>query len=407
MGIFDFWKSEKRELPTGELNESKLDDVLLRALMPRSEVTVSEALSIPAFGSCVDQISDKVAALPIKLYKSENGKVEEVTDIRTTLLNDETGDTLDGFQFKKAWVSDYLVNGVGYTYINRKRNTVKSLHYVESQYITIQKSVDPIFKAYDVWVNGMKYRDFDFVKIARKTTDGATGIGIVSEHNKLLSVVYNTLIYEEMIVATGGNKKGFIKAPGKLSDNAIEQLKAAWAKLYQNNTENVVVLNNGLEFEEASSTSVEMQLNENKKTNAEEVYSIFKMPGGKITEDTIESAIFPVLAAIQAALNKDLLLPSEKLAGFYFAFDVKELMKGDLEKRFKAYEIAIKNGFMQIDEVRYKEDLPALKLGFIKLGLQDVLYNVETGEIYTPNTDKTATVEAANEAVEGGEEIEN
>lgn len=402
MGLFNFWRSNKIE--TRELDESKMDDVLLRAIRPQKEISVDEALSIPAFGSCVDQISDKVAALPIKLYKSENGKVEEVEDHRVTLLNDETGDTLDGFQFKKALTSDYLVNGAGYTYIKRKRNTVQSLHYVESRYVTIQKSTDPIFKAYDIWVNGMKYRDFDFFKIARKTTDGATGVGIVAEHNKLLSVVYNTLDFEDTLVSTGGNKKGFLKSLGRLSDNAIASLKEAWAKLYQNNSENIVVLNQGIEFQEASSTSVEMQLNENKKTNAEEVYRIFKMPDGKITEDTIESAVLPVLAAIQTALNKDLLLPSEKKAGFYFAFDVKELMKGDIEKRFKAYEIAIKNGFMQIDEVRYQEDLPALKLGFIKLGLQDVLYNVETGEIYTPNTDKTATVEAATE---GGEELEN
>lgn len=402
MGLFDFLKSGKPE--TRELNEEKLDDVLLSALMPRAQVTVDEAMSIPAFGSCVDQISDKVAALPIKLYQAIDDKVTEINDMRVTLLNDETGDTLDSFQFKKAWVTDYLVNGAGYTYIKRKRNNVLSLHYVESSFVTIQKGTDPIFKTYDIFVNGSIYRDFDFVKIARKTTDGATGVGIVSEHNKILSVVYNTLIFEELLVKTGGNKKGFLKSQGRLSQAAIDELKAAWARLYQNNTDNVVVLNQGLDFAEASSTSVEMQLNENKKTNAEEIYRIFKMPEGKITEDTIESAILPVLVAIESALNKDLLLPSEKKAGFYFAFDIKQLMKGDMEKRFKAYEIAIKNGFMQIDEVRYEEDLPALKLGFIKLGLQDVLYNVETGEIYTPNTDKTAVVEAATE---GGEDVEN
>ena len=41
---------------------------------------------------------------------------------------------------------------------------------------------------------------------------------------------------------------------------------------------------------------------------------------------------------------------------------------------------------MQVDEVRKKENLESFKLDFIKLGLQDVLYYPETGEIYTPNT---------------------
>ena len=41
---------------------------------------------------------------------------------------------------------------------------------------------------------------------------------------------------------------------------------------------------------------------------------------------------------------------------------------------------------MQVDEVRKKENLESFSLDFIKLGLQDVLYYPETGEIYTPNT---------------------
>ena len=78
-------------------------------------------------------------------------------------------------------------------------------------------------------------------------------------------------------------------------------------------------------------------------------------------------------------------------------------MKGDIEKRFKAYEIGVKNGFLQIDEVRYMEDLGALNLEFIKLGLADVLYNPKTKEVYTPNTNKTVNVDH----VKGGENDES
>jgi hypothetical protein len=41
---------------------------------------------------------------------------------------------------------------------------------------------------------------------------------------------------------------------------------------------------------------------------------------------------------------------------------------------------------MQIDEVRYEENLPPLGIKWIKLGLDSVLYDPESGEIYTPNT---------------------
>lgn len=47
-------------------------------------------------------------------------------------------------------------------------------------------------------------------------------------------------------------------------------------------------------------------------------------------------------------------------------------------KRFQAYRLAVESNIMQIDEVRYREDLPKLGLDFIKLGLQDVLYDPKT-----------------------------
>lgn len=48
--------------------------------------------------------------------------------------------------------------------------------------------------------------------------------------------------------------------------------------------------------------------------------------------------------------------------------------------------------FMQADEVRYKEDMPALGLNWIRLGLDDVLYDPKSKTIYTPNTNASVKV---------------
>lgn len=44
----------------------------------------------------------------------------------------------------------------------------------------------------------------------------------------------------------------------------------------------------------------------------------------------------------------------------FFSFDTTDLVKGDIEKRFGAYKIAIDSGFMQIDEVREKKNFRLL-----------------------------------------------
>lgn len=48
--------------------------------------------------------------------------------------------------------------------------------------------------------------------------------------------------------------------------------------------------------------------------------------------------------------------------------------------------------FYWCGSIRYKEDLPPLGMNYIKLGLQDVLYDPKTKEIYTPNTKELAKI---------------
>ena len=364
--------------------------------------------------SCINFIADAVSMIPIKLYKENDGKADEVKDdIRVKLLNDDTGDTLDSVQFWRALITDYYLGKGGYAYINRNRNNVSSLHYVNEDYIAIIKNTDPIFKNYDVLVNGNRYMPYEFIKLLRNTKDGAEGVSIIEENNLMLSVAYNSLVFEETLVKKGGNKKGFVKSARKLTDTAIATLKEAWRKLYSNNSDNVVILNEGLEFQEASNTSVEMQLNENKKSNADEICKIFNIPVNIIKgtassqeyTNAFKMGVMPVLRVIECALNRELLLEKEK-GSFYFAFDTKEMLKGDLKERFEAYKVAIDSNFLQIDEVRFMENLPALGLDWIKLGLDSVLYDVKTGNIYTPNTNQLSKMDQAIN-LKGGEENED
>lgn len=413
MGIFDFWKREKREEHI--IDENSVDADLLRALVGDEAVTKEMAMNIPAISACADKISDTVASLQLKLYRrDEEGQVEEVKDdIRTKLLNDDTGDTLDGSQFKKAMVMDMLLDKGGYAYVNGMPGIVKSIHYVSADHVSFLVNSDPIFKYYKIMVNGKTYEDFQFIKLLRNTKNGYEGTSIIDESPILLSTIYNALTYEKQLVKTGGNKKGFIQAARALSEGAMTALKNAFRNLYSNNTENVVVLNDGLTFKESSNTSVEMQLNENKLSNENDICKCFLIPpsiinGGATPEDKklyLEGCIMPILERFECAINRVLLLESEK-SEYFFAFDTSDMLKADIEKRYKAYEIACKNGFMQIDEIRAKENLPAFGLDFIKLGLQDVLYYPEDHKIYTPNMNQMADLDTIEMAQNLGNPVQ-
>ena len=390
MKLFNFRKRST------EIAQNTSDDLLLKSILSENAIGKTEALNIPAVAKCINLISDTVAMIPIKLYKEEfsNGKRKtvEIEDSRCDLLNDDTKDTLDGVQFKKALVRDYLLDGNAYAYINKRRNLVKSLHYVDCDHVLINQNFDPIFKDYNIMVYGKTYKPYEFLKILRATRDGARGIGIIEENQELLKAAYLTLKFEQSLVSTGGSKKGFIKAEKKITKEAMDNLKRAWRELYCNTENNVIVLNDNLDFKEASSTSTEMQLNENKTSLNNSILDIFNIPIDFNWETFIKAAIMPILTAIECALNRDLLLEREKSL-FYFAFDTKEITKGDIKTRFEAYKTALDANLMQIDECRYLEDLEPLGLNFIKLGLQDVLFIPVTKEVYTPNTNQVTNIE--------------
>lgn len=378
-----FWnRSKKREDPS-----EGADDVLLRALLNQETITREKAMTIPAIAGAVDFISGSLACMPVKLYRFKDGEVEEQKDdARCRLLNGDTGDTLDGFQFKKAMVEDYLMGKGGYAYIQKRRNEVTGLYYVQDIYIVIMRLFHPIFKEYKIEVEGNSYYPFEFLKILRNTKDGASGEGVTVQLSKAIETAYQTMIYQLGLVKKGGNKRGFLKSQRKLGQDEIDILKQAWKNLYSNDEEAVVVLNNGLEFQEASNTSVEMQLNESKKAFMDEINSIFHIYPQDF-ERTFKEAIYPIVKAFETALNRDLLLEKEKKDHF-FVFDVKEIIKASIKERYESYKMAKETGFMTLNEIRKEENLNYVEgLDVVNVGLGAVLYDVTTHTYYTPNID--------------------
>ena len=401
MKFFNFRGKNKNE--KSEIRQS--EELVLKGFLNEDTISEREAMNIPSVSRCVNLIADTVSMIPIKLYKEEflNGKRKtvEIEDSRCDLFNLDTKDTLGGVDFKRALVRDYLLFGSAYAYINKRRNTIKSLNYVSNENVCITGNFDPIFKDYNILVRGQSYKPFEFLKILKNTKTGAQGVGIIEENQEILKVAYLTLKFEQNLVSTGGSKKGFIKSEKKITKEAMDSLKRAWRELYCNTENNVIVLNDNLDFKEASNTSTEMQLNENKNSINNSILDIFGVPTEWNWETFIKTAVMPILTTIECALNRDLLLEKEKKS-LYFAFDTKEITKGDIKTRFEAYKTALDANLMQIDECRYMEDLEPLGLNFIKLGLQDVLFNPQTKEVYTPNTNKVTNISDT-----GGENFEN
>ena len=397
MGLFNFFKKEKREF--SPIN-SKQDDLIkiLEGSTETPTITREMAMQIPSLEAGIDLIADLVSSLEIKLHKVTDGKVETISDdYRLKMLNDETGDTLNSYQMKQSLVRDFIIAGNGYCYLNKDRNRIVSIHYVEPSRVSVTTSIDPIFKDGKLIVNGVLYDNYDFIIFAKNTVNGLSGKGLLDESSDILELTYNTLAFANSNIKAGGIKRGVVKSSKKLDEESMDYLKSSWAELYDtNNRENkVIILNDSLDFKELSQTSIELQILENRKTNNEDILNLIKMPlsilNGTATEQQynnfIKSTIIPILSQLESAFNSALLLETEKEQKFYFSFETKDLLKGSAKERFETYKTAVEAGIMTVNEARYQEDYDSIEgLDNIKMSLGHVLYDPANRSYYVPNT---------------------
>ena len=402
--MFDWFKSESRATDAEVLAD------IAEGYTPSTTTakTRADALSIPSVATAVDWIAGVISSLPIRMYKkTDSGYQELYDDYRLPLLNNYSGNCMTASDLFRNIITDYLLDGNGFAYVVKRGNKIEKLSYIPPFKLTYTESVDVIDKVLKIWIDSREIRDYDLLRICRHTKNGLTGIGFVSDNQLLLSTILNSLDYENKTTSSGV-RRGFLKSKFKLDKDKLKSLKEAWRKL-RNRDSDVLVLNEGIEFENATSTATESQLSQNKEINNRSVLTYFGLPSNFLNNANSDSyktairiAILPIVAQLENALNEFLLLESEK-GSTKFVIDTSEILENSMIERYDAYQKALSSGFLTVDEVRRKESLEVLDMPYLKLSLADVLYNTKTGDIFVPNTNATVK---NGESVKDNTEIE-
>lgn len=369
--------------------------------------TRQDALSIPSVATSIDWVAGTISSLPIRMYKAtESGFQEVYDDYRLNLVNQYSGNCMTASDLFRNIITDYLLDGNGFAYVVKRGNRIEKLSYIPPYKLTYTESVDVIDKVLKIWIDSREIRDYDLFRIARHSKNGLTGIGFVSDNQLLLSTILNSLDYENKTTSSGV-RRGFLKSKYKLDKEKLKSLKTAWGKL-RNRDSDVLVLNDGIEFENATSTATESQLSQNKEINTRAILTYFGLPSNFINNANSDSyktairiAILPLVSILENALNEYLLLESEK-GSMKFVIDTSGILENSMAERFSAYQQALSSGFLTVDEVRRRESLQVLDMPYLKLSLADVLYNTKTGDIFVPNTNATVK---NGEVVKNSEEI--
>lgn len=398
---FNWLKREKRST-----ENDVIADVLngLSPLVNGKTISKKQAMSIPVVTKSVNWIASAIASLPIKMYRrTDKGYIEIYDDYRLPLLNNYSGNCMTANDLKRQVIIDLLLEGNGYAYISKLGNKIEKLSYIPTSKLTYTESVDNIDKIVNVWVDGKQVQDYNVFRLVNNTKNGISGVGFISDCQDLLSTILSSLQYENNSISSGV-RRGFLKSKSKLDKDKMDELKQAWKRLTSPSQSDVLVLNAGIEFEDASNTATESQLSQNKTINMHQILAYFGLPtnffegaNSDAYLTAVRIAVIPVVKQLVNALNNYLLLESEK-QDLKFDIDTSEILRINANERYNAYQTGLNSGILTIDEVRRMENLPVLDMQYLKLGLGDVLYNIKDGKIFVPNTG--AIVDPNNNDVE-------
>ena len=395
MGLFDFFKTEKRSsnfLTSASLYGS------------RSGVRVSEksSLGLTAVWSAVRLLSETIASLPINIYKMDNqgSKFIDFPNPLNKLISISPSPNYTKYNFIETMMSHLLLWGNAYACI--KRNGGARAYELE---ILNPENVEP-FKSEDdglVYYNSKKYgilADKEMIHIVGFSYDGIKGKSPIRVAAEALGIATASQEFGANFFGRGANLSGVLEHPSRLSDDAANRLRSSWNDRFSGikNSHQTAILEEGVKFKPIGMPLADAQFIETRRFSVEEIARIFRVPNHlindltKATYSNIEQqsleftkySLTPYLVNWEQELNRKLLSDRE-LSTHFFKFQTTELLRGDADSRADYYRKLFEIGAISPNEIRTMENLNKISEGdeyFVPLNL---------GQLGSTNTTENET----------------
>ena len=344
-------------------------------------VTSEGALSLSTAYRCIRLISESVAVLPCKLYRTlPSGEV--VVDLDNplyTLLHDSPNRHQTAFEFWEAMAQSLAMWGNAYAVKEMVGNRVVALTPVRPDAIQIYKVPKTREIRYRATIDGVQ-EDFPLDRVfhVRGWGGGFSLVGAspiqLGRHGLGLSMAVEEAA--SLIFKNGMRPSGFIRVDQVLKKEQREQIKTNMAEYMGSaNSGKLMVLEGGMQYQQLALPPEDAQMLETRAFNVEEICRWFGVPpylafsteksttwGSGLEQQQLGFLIFslmPYLERIEQACNKWLLGPSERLTR-HVEFSVEGILRADSKARAEFSQKMVLSGIYTPDEVRKTEGRPAM-----------------------------------------------
>lgn len=397
------------------------------------EASREDILGYHAVYACVTLIANDISKLPVTLHKKDptNKIWEETENSAFSPVLKKPNKRQNRLQFFERWVLSTLIHGNAYILKERdNRNVVTSLFVLDPEKVTVlvTDQGDVFYQLSPDNVHGLT--ESVTVPASEIIHDRMNPlyhelIGISPIYACALPVIQGREIQKSAswFFKNQGRPGGILTAPGAVSDETVEQLRAYWETNYTgNNAGKVAVLADGLQYKAFDTINAQTsQVIEQLKWTAEVVCSVFHVPPYKIgvgstpTSGNVENeniryfseALQKRIEDMEELLAEGLALPKE----YSIFFDVDNLWRMDSKTLMETQEVGTKAGILMINEARRKLNKPPIEGGNTAY-LQEQNYSLaalakrdaKEDPFAKANTNSTTTSQDASDANQETEE---
>ena len=344
-----------------------------------STYKTSQSLALSAVYRCVEVITNGVASLPVKLYRTdEKGFKYEMHNNLSFILSKKPTGKINAFTFYKLIVKDILLQGNAYALILRNgKGEIIGLQYIQAGLVSPIDRGDRI----EYQVTGIKgfVRQEDILHWMNYTESGVYGISVLTHARRTLGIADYGENASENFYKSGGCTTGFLKFDGPSSGKQREEILSAWNQAtggVRNQPNGIPVLPANVNYTQLSVNPADAQLLESREFSVVEICRFFGVSPTKCFDLThasynnsemaelafLNDTLRPLLTKIEMEMETKLFKPEE---GYDIKFDVSELLRTDKKSQAEYFTKMFNLGVLSPNDIRKELDMDEIEGGDI------------------------------------------
>jgi len=343
------------------------------------QVSPETALTFSAVYAAVNLLSRSVASLPLWVYRrfGETGRQRDSAHPLHRLLHDAPNPDMTAFSFREAMQAHVLTWGNAFALIGRNQaGRVVSLTPIHPARVSMGRDDAGVY-TYRIDGGPDVIHADDMLHLKALSRDGLFGMSPVALARESIAAGIACEKFGARFFGNQARPSGVLKYPRSLTPEQIERIRKSWSAAYgQEGSHGTAILEMGMEWQPFTIPPDDAQFLQTRQFTVTEIARWFGVPPhmiGDLSRATFSNiehqgiefvtySLMPWLVNWEQELARKLLSAAER-EDYFIEHSPEALLRGDVTSRYAAYQTALLNGFLSIDEVRAKENLNPLPDG--------------------------------------------